>query len=134
MIRMNSSPLFERRTRQRFPAVRDGKPYVWLLLGNERWPLNDLSLDGFSVPADTPIPPEEAFDFALRLSDAPDTVRGQAQVMNTVGGVTGCRFVTLEGDGEARVFEWLTVIVICAAKLRITAKEAEAIVRGPSLI
>lgn len=131
---MTSSPLFERRTRQRFPAVRDGKPYVWLLIGNERWPLIDLSLDGFSVPVETPLPQDAAFDFALRLSDAPDKVRGQAQIMNTVGNSAGCRFISLDGDGEARVFEWLTVIVICAAKLRITAKEAEAIVRGPSLI
>lgn len=127
-------PFPERRSRQRFPALRDGKPYVWLLLGTERWPLCDLSLDGFSVAAETPLVAGAAFDFVLKLSDAPDKVKGLAQTMNTVGGLTGCRFVSIEGDGEARIFEWLTVIVICAAKLRITTKEAEAIVRGPSLI
>jgi hypothetical protein len=124
----------ERRARQRFPAVRDGKPYVWLLLGDARWPLSDLSLDGFSVAQETPLKPGDTFEFALKLSDAPDKVKGVAEAMSTLGGLTGCRFVSVEGEGEARVFEWLTVIVICAAKLRITAKEAESIVRGPSLI
>lgn len=127
-------PLPERRTRQRFSALRDGKPYVWLVLDNQRWPLNDLSLDGFSVTSDAPLPVGEAFDFILKLADAPDKVKGQARAMNAENGLKGCSFLAVEGDGEARIFEWLTVIVICSAKLRITAREAEAIVKGPSLI
>jgi len=124
----------ERRSRQRFPALRDGKPYVWLLLNNERWPLNDLSLDGFSVGDEVPLHQGAPFDFVLRLVDAPEKVIGRAQAMNSEGGLIGCRFLSVEGCGEGLIFEWLTVIVICSAKLRITVKEAEAIVKGPSLI
>lgn len=124
----------ERRTRQRFPALRNGKPCLWLEFAAARWALNDLSLDGFSIPAEAPLNPGESFDFVLRLDDAFDKVRGKAQAMNEAGGMTGCRFLSFEGEGAERIFEWLTVIVICSAKLRITAKEAEAIVKGPSLI
>ena len=124
----------ERRTRQRFPALRNGKPCLWLECAGGRWPLNDLSLDGFSLSTEAPQGGDEPFDFVLRLDDAFDKVRGKAITVNQLGKLRGYRFVSLEGQGAERVFEWLTVIVICSAKVRITAKEAEAIVKGPSLI
>lgn len=128
----------ERRQRQRFAALRDGKPCIEIILDGQRLPLTDLSLDGFSLSARFPLP-EGEFDFSLRLIDGfGDKITGCAQVMNRVGdaahGQTGCRFVSLSPGGEQTLQEWLVVIVICSASVRLSSREAEAIVQGPSLI
>ena len=131
-----NNPYSERRKRQRFVASRDGNPCFWVAIDGERSPLIDLSLEGFSI-AGEPQPPR-CFAFELRLTDIPDRIRGEAQMVNFVpgaaGGQIGCRFVSFQGDGAADLKEWLTAHVIAGASVRITAKEAEAIVQGPSLI
>lgn len=128
----------ERRQRQRFAAQRDGKPAISLQTGGQRTFLIDLSIDGFSIPAGI-VEAEVEFDFELRLVDGfGDKVRGRAKAMNQLGegtnGQTGCRFLTLAEGGEKMLQEWLTVIVICGASVRLTPADAEAIVKGPSLI
>lgn len=126
----------ERRTRQRFMATRDGSVHFWITVSGQRIPLKDVSLDGFSMPGKADDALGE-FDFEMHLNDIPDRVRGRAEAVNFVpsdGGYIGCRFVSLEGDGAGTLHDWLTVHVICAASIRISAKEAEAIVKGPSLI
>jgi hypothetical protein len=74
----------------------------------------------------------------LRLEGIPDTSRGLAQQMNQgpgePEGQIGCSFLSFEGEGAVRLHEWLTIHVIANASVRITAKEAEKIVEGPSLI
>lgn len=40
----------ERRKRQRFVARRWGSVCFWVVIDGERLPVNDLSLEGFSVP------------------------------------------------------------------------------------
>jgi len=42
--------------------------------------------------------------------------------------------VTLQGDGVERLRDWLIAHVIMSATVRITEKDAAAIVNGPSLI
>ena len=44
------------------------------------------------------------------------------------------RILTLSEAEQKTLQEWLTVIVICGASVRLTPHEAEAIVKGPSLI
>lgn len=129
----------ERRRRQRFLARGgDGSEPFWIAVDGQRLPLHDLSLEGFSLSSPNPAASPGAFPFELRLEGIPDRVRGTAEPVNFVAGepagLIGCRFVSLEGEGVQRLHEWLTVHVIRSASVRISAKEAEAIVAGPSLI
>ncbi|MDD3354820.1 hypothetical protein [Zoogloea sp.] len=94
----------ERRRRQRFVAKRWGSVCFWVQVDGARLPVNDLSLEGFSAPCPTPFSGVgQRFKFVLQLEGIPDEVCGEAVTMNfvfgTEGGVQGCRFVTLEGDG-----------------------------------
>lgn len=128
----------ERRQRQRFAAQRDGKPAISLQTGDQRTFLIDLSIDGFSIQAGI-VEMDTEFDFEMRLVDGfGDKVRGRAKAVNQLGeipsGQTGCRFLELAEGCEKMLQEWLTVIVICGASVRLTPADAEAIVKGPSLI
>ena len=128
----------ERRQRQRFLAQRSGATCFWVAYDGNRIPLIDLSLEGFSIAATAAPNSDAPFSFELRLEGIPDKIKGQAQHVNYVPGdpegQIGCRFVSLEGEGAVRLHEWLTIHVIASASVRITAKEAEKIVEGPSLI
>lgn len=128
----------ERRQRQRFAALRDGKPAISLHIGDIKTYLIDMSIDGFSIAAGI-VETDTEFDFEMRLVDGfGDKVKGRAKAVNKFGpedaGQTGCQFTTLEESGEKILQEWLTVIVICGASVRLTPADAEAIVKGPSLI
>ena len=128
----------ERRKRQRFVAKRWGSVCFWVLVDGERLPLNDLSLEGFSMPAGAPLTEQRSFHFVLQLEGIPDEIRGEARTVNFIvgesGSQIGCRFVSFAGEGAARLHDWLTVHLISTATLRISEKEAAAIVAGPSLI
>lgn len=128
----------ERRSHQRFLAKRGDSTCFWVELEGSRYPLNDVSLEGFSVPGNVPLKPGQEFTFALRLDGIPDRIRGKAQVVNRVPGeaegLLGNRFLTLDNDGASDLKEWLTAHVIASASVRISTAEAEAIVQGPSLI
>ena len=128
----------ERRQRQRFVARRWGDVCFWVVIDGERQGLNDLSLEGFSIPAGAPLLEQRKFPFALQLDGIPEEIRGEAETVNFVfsgsSGQLGCRFLRFEGDGEARLHDWLTVHVIATATVRISEQEASAIVTGPSLI
>ena len=128
----------ERRQRQRFAAKRDGKPCINILINGLRLPLIDLSIDGFSVPAGNGLALGK-FDFEMRLIDGfGDKVQGHAEAVNQIGdsatGQIGCHFLELSEQASKTLQEWLTVIVICGASVRLTPDDAEAIVKGPSLI
>jgi hypothetical protein len=128
----------ERRQRQRFAAKRDGKACIDILINGQRLPVIDLSIDGFSIPADNALE-LATFDFEMCLIDGfGDKVRGRAEAVNQIGdaatGQIGCRFLTLSEKDSKTLQEWLTVIVICGASVRLTPDDAEAIVKGPSLI
>ena len=128
----------ERRRRQRFVARRWGSVCFWVVIDGQRLPLNDLSLEGFSLSAGVPPLGNGPFPFVLQIEGVPDAIRGMAERMNFVlgegGGLLGCRFLSFEGDGAASLHDWLTVHVIATATVRISEKEAAAIVAGPSLI
>ncbi|KAF7597758.1 MAG: PilZ domain-containing protein [Candidatus Dactylopiibacterium carminicum] len=125
----------ERRKHQRFAAQRDGKPCIDILVAGKRITLNDLSIDGFSLPPDEALVEGETFDFEMRLIDGfGDRIRGQAIAVNEVNGLIGCQFVDLDPAQQRVLEEWLIVIVICGASVRLTPADAEAIVKGPSLI
>lgn len=129
---------FERRRRQRFVAKRRGEYCFWVILDGARVPLVDLSLEGFSIPASSPLASERNLDFVLQRANVPDEIRGQARAVNYIGaaagGQAGCVFERLEGDGMERLEEWLTAHVIASATVPINEKEAAQIVSGPSLI
>ena len=136
---MSSSAQYtERRRHQRFLARRGESTCFWIELEGCRFPLNDVSLEGFSVPASVPLNPGQEFDFALRLDGIHDRIRGRAQAVNEVsspeGSLIGCVFVEFSGMGSEDLKEWLTAHVISSASIRISEAEAEAIVQGPSLI
>jgi len=128
----------ERRRRQRFVAKRWGQVCFWVVINGQRLPLNDLSLEGFSLSAGVPPLGSGAFPFVLQIEGVPDEIRGMAEGMNFVfgeeGGLFGCRFLSFEDDGAGRLHDWLTVHVIATATVRISEKDAAAIVTGPSLI
>lgn len=128
----------ERRRRQRFVARRWGSVCFWVLIDGQRLPLNDLSLEGFGVPAEGPPAEPHSFAFVLQLEGIPDQIRGEAMTVNFVagadGGQLGCRFISFEGDGSRQLHDWLTVHLIATASVRISEQEAAAIVAGPSLV
>ena len=126
----------ERRSKQRFVARRRGEPCFWLVLDGQRIALNDLSAEGFSYPSLTPRANAEVFDFVLQREGVPDEIRGRAETVNYLADAaqTGCHFLDLEGNGAQRLRDWLIVHVIVSASVRITEKDAAAIVAGPSLI
>ena len=126
----------ERRRIQRFLAQRRGQPYLWGMIGSERVALRDISVDGFAIAATAPPAGGEPFDFVLQREGVPDQIRGRAQAVNFIAasGQAGCRFLVLEGDGAERLRDWLIALVIMNASVRISEKDAAAIVAGPSLI
>jgi hypothetical protein len=126
----------ERRRIQRFLAMRRGEPWFWVVIDGERIPLRDISVDGFAITAEAPPAAGEAFDFVLHREGVPDQIRGRAQSVNFIASVSqaGCRFVELEADGMDRLRDWLIALVIMNASVRISEKDAAAIVAGPSLI
>jgi hypothetical protein len=126
----------ERRRIQRFLAQRRGQPYLWVMIGCERVALRDISVDGFAIAAAAPPAGGEPFDFVLQREGVPDQIRGRAQAVNFIAasGQAGCRFLVLEGDGAERLRDWLIALVIMNASVRISEKDAAAIVAGPSLI
>ena len=126
----------ERRCIQRFLAMRRGEPWFWVVIDGERIPLRDISVDGFAITAEAPPAAGEAFDFVLHREGVPDQIRGRAQSVNFIAPVSqaGCRYLELEGDGMERLRDWLIALVIMNASVRISEKDAAAIVAGPSLI
>ncbi len=130
----------ERRRVQRFVARRRGDPCFFALIGGARVPLNDLSAEGFSMQAAEAPALGEAFAFVLQREGVPDEIRGRAIAANFIPpqggelGQAGCRFVDIEADGAERVRDWLIAHVIMTASVRISEKDAAAIVAGPSLI
>lgn len=128
----------ERRKRQRFVARRWGSTCFWVSIDGHRLPLNDLSLEGFGVPASAPPAAPRSFPFVLHLDGIPDQIRGEAMTVNFLaapeGGQLGCRFTSFEEGGDLRLHDWLTVHVIATASVRISEQEAAAIVAGPSLV
>ena len=126
----------ERRRIQRFLGQRRGQPYLWVTIGSERVALRDISVDGFAIAAAAPPAGGKPFDFVLQREGVPDQIRGRAQAVNFIAatGQAGCRFLVLEGDGAERLRDWLIALVIMNASVRISEKDAAAIVAGPSLI
>ena len=53
----------ERRRIQRFLALCRGEPWFWVVIDGERIPLHDISIEGFAIAADAPLPAGAAFDF-----------------------------------------------------------------------
>jgi hypothetical protein len=134
----SDSDYAERRSHQRFAALRDGKPCITLHVSDQRIEIIDLSVDGFSVAKGT-LNTTSSFDFEMRLIDGfGDKVKGRAESVNEIENsdvsTTGCKFLSLADGSEKILHEWLTVIVICGASVRLTPADAEAIVKGPSLI
>lgn len=130
----------ERRSRQRFVARRRGDACFWVTVDGHRLALNDLSLEGFSLPASAALGTGQAFQFELEREGLPDRIRGRAEVVNQIpahaneAAKAGCRFAHLEDEGAERLHDWLVALVMVNATVRITEKDATAIVSGPSLI
>ena len=128
----------ERRTRQRIVTVQAGQPRFWLMWGGQRLQLQDLSLEGFAVAASTPPNSAEPFEFVIEHEGDSTTVSGRAQVVNHLaragGGLAGCRFVELLGDGGPNLAKWLAGHVIACSAVPLREDEAERIVAGPSII
>ena len=128
----------ERRKRQRFVAKWRGEYCFWVVVNGDRKPLVDLSLEGFAMPATSPPSSSSDFEFVLQRINVPDEIRGRARVVNYLsapeGGQAGCRFESFDGDGQARLRDWLTTHVIMNATVRISEKDALKIVEGRSLV
>jgi hypothetical protein len=128
----------ERRIHQRFVARRQGEACFWAHIGDARYARNDLSLKGFAVPATATLIRGMQFDFTLQRDGVPDAVRGRAEVVNQLGqgdaASAGCRIISFDDGGIERLQEWLVTHVICSATVRISEKDATAIVSGHSLV
>lgn len=129
----------ERRARQRFLAQRRGETCFWAAVNENRLPLVDLSLEGFSVQAGSVLPADR-FEVTLQRADVPDEIRACAMVADPVAATSdsarplGCRFVDLPPVAQERLQDWLVAHVIMSATVRITEKDATAIVCGGSLV
>lgn len=128
----------ERRQYQRFVAKRGGDYCFWVELDKERFPLLDLSVQGFAI-APMVLPPIGAIlAFTLYRNGVPDKITGRAEVRNHVDGEgrrhAGCLFVGMGAEEVSRLRDWLTAHVLMTATVRITEKDAERIVSGPPLI
>lgn len=134
----NEDVVVERRRRQRFVAKRRGEFCFWALIEGERFPLQDLSIEGFGVQVFPGFELDKVFPFVLRRAGVPDEVRGLARAVNKVdagvGALGGFLFESFEVDGRARLEEWLTAHVLASATVPISEKDATAIVSGRSLI
>ena len=132
------SEVVERRKRQRFVAQHGGAHCFWVSLTGERRPLLDLSLEGFAMPASSPPEANREFAFVLHREGASEEIRGRARVVNYLstvsGGQAGCLFNAFDGDGAARLEDWLKAYVLDNAWVPITERDASAIVSGPSLV
>lgn len=130
--------VIERRRRQRFVARRGGEFCFWAVLDGVRFPLQDLSIEGYGVQIFPQFEVGKVFPFVLQRAGVPDEVRGLARAVNKVEGVDsvlgGFLFESFEGDGRERLEEWLTAHVLASATIPISEKDASAIVSGPSLI
>jgi hypothetical protein len=133
----SSGDLNERRTCQRFVGRLHGEPCFWALIFNERLALSNLSLKGFALPAFPALVPGVQFDFVLQREGVPDTVRGHAEVVSVFDEGTpsaGCCIIGFESDSEERLRDWLVTHVILCSTVRISEKDAVAIVSGGSLV
>ncbi|HRP96341.1 MAG TPA: PilZ domain-containing protein [Rhodocyclaceae bacterium] len=130
--------LIERRRRQRFTAEQEGRPQFRVLVDGECLPVLDLSLECFSMPAATPPATHRGIQFVLQHAERSGEVCGTARIVNyqgaPAGGQAGCAFESIDGDGLARLEQWLAAHVLAAASVPIRAHEAAGIVRGPSLV
>ncbi|MDR0564285.1 MAG: PilZ domain-containing protein [Azoarcus sp.] len=127
----------ERRIHQRFVARLHGEPCFWACIGEESFPLDDLSLKGFALAATTRMPKGTQFDFTLQRQGIPDIIQGRAEAVGVFGKDAlsiGCRITHFEDDGAQRLKDWLIAHVIRCATVRISEKDAAAIVSGHSLI
>ena len=125
----------ERRIHQRFVARIQGEPCFWVTLGNRRFPLNDLSLKGMSLTLQGALVEKGAqFGFTLERTGMPDKITGRAEVAAVFGANAGCRILSLDEENTERLHEWLVTHVIRSATVRISEKDAAAIVAGSSLI
>lgn len=133
-----SVPAAERRKRQRFAAKRRGAVCFWVLVDDRRFPLFDLSLEGFAMPGESSVTPGQPFDFVLQRDGSRDEIRGRARVMTLVrtdqGRQAGCRFEIFDHHGRSRLEDWLTAHVMSNASVPITEQDAIAIVSGPSIV
>jgi len=132
-----ASNLNERRVHKRFVTNLHGDPCFWAFIGDERLPLDDLSLKGFALPAPLMFTPGAQFYFILQREGESDTVRGRAEVTGVFRKDSlsaGCRIIQFEGDSKERLHDWLVAHVIHSATVQISEKEAVAIVSGHSLV
>ncbi|MDY0013402.1 MAG: PilZ domain-containing protein [Rhodocyclaceae bacterium] len=129
---------FERRARQRFITLRAGDSPFRMWLNGSEVPLDDLSVEGFSLQLSTPPSAEAEFEFVLRFEGRPGEIAGWARAVNfqrwTGSGLVGCRFVSFGGDGLARLRGWLSGHVVACSALPLSPQEAVAIVNGPSIV
>jgi len=128
----------ERRHHQRFIAQRDGRYCFWIDMNGERYPLLDLSIQGFSVAPSLVPPVGTVIRFTLYRNEGTDRLSGRAEVKNQVWAAgkwqIGCLFRELSDAALAQLHTWLTSHVLTGASLPLTEEEAEEIVSGPSLI
>ena len=72
-------------------ARRWGNVCFWVVIDGARLPVNDLSLEGFSVPFGAPLVEPRQVGFELSLDGIPERIFGVAETMNfTVGTDGGC--------------------------------------------
>lgn len=127
----------ERRRIQRVITTQEGQRRFWLIRGESRIALWDLSLEGFGMPADESPAVGTGFEFAIRRDGEAEDVSGQAEVVNHVkggAGQIGCRITVFNGDGQRRLAQWLADHVLSCASVFISAEEAGEIVSGPSIV
>jgi hypothetical protein len=127
----------ERRCAQRILTSQEGRPPFWLLVGQARLALCDLSLEGFAVPGALGLDEGRAFAFSIEWDGEAGSIHGEAEVVNALGGASGqigCRILALSEDGHERLHRWLAAHVAACAAVPISAEEAAEIVSGPCIV
>lgn len=131
-----SAPM-ERRQNQRIWTSAASDSGFFCVINGQRWPLLDLSLTGFALPAAAQAD-EAVFSVMLECTGKPDAIQAQARVVNRVAAPgsaqTGCLFEPLTESQNATLRAWLVDHVLRNASVPINEDDALRIVTGPSLV
>lgn len=129
--------LVEVRSIQRIMASREGRPAFWLLRGEDRLPLYDLSLEGFAVSGAQGFVRGVRTAFCIARAGSGQAVCGEAEAVNQFGGEqgrTGFRIVSVAAEDQRRLHAWLAEHVLDCAGVPISEADAAAVVAGRSII
>ncbi len=127
----------ERRQIQRIFTSGLADATFFCVISGRRWPLIDLSLAGFALPASA-ASQGQRFALVLMCAGKAESIHVFARVVNYLnspaGEQVGCLFDDITDEQSALLRAWLVEYVLGNASVPIDEADAIRIVTGPSLV